>query len=280
MNPFARAVLITGCLAAAALAAAASASTSPATGPCPQLPPAIKLPPGVPSPCTKKQGKSPFEIKVNGSVTAAFTAHSGNWGHCTPALGGGAHTDASTGLDFGQESWETAQPSYRTTAGTKIKYLGGIEAEPSVEMTLEPKQDQRHEVPPGCLAMKDATTCSRIKGAGGATVHLDSKTDAVTLSLRTPTVLTMLCAAPFTGGDNLFAPVSFKHPLDEEDLSKLSLLGTPKWKGHSMTIDWSDPTAPCSDYGGPKVGSTGGQAGSLDACTIKADFQIVVRHLS
>jgi hypothetical protein len=36
----------------------------------------------------------------------------------------------------------------------------------------------------------------------------------------------------------------------------------------------------CSAYGGPKTGSTNPFGGTIDTCTVKADFRIEIRHLS
>ena len=56
------------------------------------------FPPGTPPlpPCPKAGAGKPVRLSVDGS-RRGFTGEAGPWGHCTPAQGGGSHTDASPG---------------------------------------------------------------------------------------------------------------------------------------------------------------------------------------
>ncbi len=265
-------------LVMAAIAASASAPAT-AVGPC--LPAGIKLPPGTPPlpPCPKPgAGKTGFELSVDGSITAAFTGHAGPWGHCTPAQGGGSHTDASSELNFGQPTAEPATASFRTAA--QKRHISHFDAQPQVHMTVTPHQLQRHEVPPGCGAVTDPTTCSVSKFSGELNVHVSAVSDLARVTVQ-PSASPSLahCAAPFTTGDDLFDQLSFQHELDDIDGAKLVHVSDPKSTIRKIQIEWSNPEKPCATYGGPAAaGSTA--VGSIDTCTIKADFRIVIMRVS
>jgi hypothetical protein len=268
--------------AAAALAltlssTAAGGSHAGPPGPCvPVKLPGVKLPPGVPKPppC-KKPGKSNIELKVSGGVTISYSAHSGPWGHCTAAQGGGAHTDASTEANFGQSSAEPATATF-----DKNKLLAHIDATPSVEMTLTPNQVQKHEVPPGCTVTKDPTGCRQVKTSGEVTVHgsIDQHLIRVTLHEPTAGFVVAQCAAPWVGA-NIFQDLAFTHELDEVDEGALAHVGNKASTIKKATIEWVEKEAPCSDFGGPKDGAPA-LDGAIDICRIKGDFRVQVMRLS
>lgn len=266
-------------LAAACLAATAAAPAAPAGGPC--LPAGVTqppTPPGIPKlpPCKKQAPASNLRIKVDGSVTVAFALHSSRWGQCTPALGGGSHTDASTDLDFGTPTAEPVSATYRTIPKTKKKTLASLTASPDIEATLTPRQDQRHEVPPGCGVVKDPTSCSRQKGRASATVHLSDNADLARVTMHPPTLFPTQCSAPFVG-DSLFDNLSFEHPLDPEDEAIMAHVANPASKIRTGTISWTNAEKPCSAYGIKKIVILDG---TVEKCTVKADFRVVLSRLS
>lgn len=267
--------LATGVLAACSLAASAAAPAAPTAGPC--LPPGVPVPPGVKIPrCPKPGPASNLRVKVDGSVTVAFAVHSQYWGECNAAHGGGSHTDASTVLNFGTPTADPATATYRTEATNKKKVLSTLTAEPQIQATMNPKQDQRHEVAPGCGVVKDPTNCTQSKGQGGATVHLSERASLAKVTVRPPAAFPTQCIAPFTG-NSTFENLVFQHELDEVDGGKLGLVSSPTSSIKLVTIEWEAPQKPCSAYGITKPVLIGG---TIEKCTIEGDFRIVVTRVS
>ena len=260
---------------AAVLTASPSIAAAPGAGPC--LPPGVPVPHGVHIPhCPKPVAASNLRVKVDGSVTVVYALHSIYWGQRTPATGGGSHTDASADLGFGTPAPAAAAARYRTDTKTKKKVLVSLDAVPEVEATPSPKQDQRHEVAPGCGVVKDPTNCTQSKGQGGVTVHLSDLSDLARVTVRPPAVIPTQCIAPFTG-DSVFDNLSFQHALDEEEEALMAHVANPASKIRSGTIQWDNPQKPCSAYGVTKPILA---AGTVEKCTIKADFRIVISRLS
>ena len=161
-------------LSAAVLTASPSVAAAPAAGPC--LPPGIPVPPGANIPrCPKPGSASNLRVKVDGSVTVVYALHSEYWGQCNAAHGGGSHTDASTELNFGTPAPDRGNRHYRTEAQARKRPCPPSRPSPTSRRPMIPKQDQRHEVAPGCGVVKDQTNCTASKGPGGATVHLSDQ---------------------------------------------------------------------------------------------------------
>jgi hypothetical protein len=235
-------------------------------------------PPGVPKlpTCQKEGSASSIRVKVDGTITVDYALHSIYWGECNAAHGGGSHTDASGDLDFGTPTADPATAHYRTDAKTKKKTLLSLDATPQVQATVTPKQDQRHEVAPGCGVVKDPTSCHEAKGTGEATVHLSDNADLARLKVQPPALVPTLCTAPFAG-NSAFDNLEFEHPLEDLDEAKMALAASPTAKPHSATIELAFPAKPCSAYGIAKPALVGG---TIEKCTIKADFRVVLTRLS
>jgi hypothetical protein len=258
--------------AAAAVLAAAGAGAAPvAGGPC--VPAGVSLPPvpGAPKlpPCGEEQPRSPIRLSVSGSVVAAIAVTSGPWGRCTAARGGGAHTFAWTKLQL-----------VPTTAAPVTVSRSSLDAQPTVRRSVDPHQNQQHEMPPGCGVVKDPTSCSPSKDREMLIVHLNLETNLARVTLRPAAsgLLTAQCTAPFTLADNLFDDLSFQHRYADGVLLR-ALARSQNPAKRTLTIQWADEADDCEKYGGPPVGGITGGDGTVDTCTIKASFTIVVTRV-
>jgi len=261
---------------AAVLAASASAPAASPAGPC--LPSGIPQPPGVPHlpTCQKEGSASNLRLKVDGSVTAAYALHSEYWGQCNAAHGGGSHTDASAEINFGTPVAASATARYRADAAAKTRVLTVLDATPTVQATVNPKQDQRHEVAPGCGVVKDPTSCTQSKGEGEVTVHLSNLSDLARVTVRPPGFLVAQCNAPFVG-TSAFDDLAFQHELDNEDEALLAHVANPASKIKTGTISWDESEKPCSAYGFKQPTLFGG---AFEKCTVKANFRIVITRVA
>ena len=100
--------------------------------------------------------------------------------------------------------------------------------------------------------------------------------DLARVTVRFPTVIPTQCIAPFTGA-SVFDNLSFEHALDDEEEALMAHVANPASTIRSGTIKWDNPQKPCSAYGVTKPILA---AGTVEKCTIKADFRIVISRLS
>jgi hypothetical protein len=172
----------------------------------------------------------------------------------------------------------------KRTVRLDIEIRGGLTA------TDASHQGDRAVSPPDCALQTDPTNCTQKEEGDTVTVagFFDTKgvPDYVKVTLSPSSVLTYgeaHCPAPFFDGWALLGSqgtVTFRYELSGLDIGQFGLLLGPKHKkGHStMTLDWKVPKAPCSKFGGPTT-PFAQAGGTLDSCTLEADFRLVLKRV-
>lgn len=262
-----------------------------AAGPC--LPAGVTLPPGAPHlpPCKKTKPKPKaktvrLDVSVSGGMTLADASHQGDRASCGANSGGGSTTSGTTEINFGQDGFDARRAPIDSTG-----HITGFSDQPIVQVTYNPSGQSQHWFPPDCAPQPDPVACSQ--KTEGDTVRLTGTFNRkrtvphnVTITLSPSTVLgagPSRCPAPFFDGWSLVGSrgtITFKYELDSIDDAGLSLLLGPKHKkGHStLTLNWDVPKDSCSKFGGPTTPSV--QAGgTLDSCTVEADFRLVLKRV-
>jgi hypothetical protein len=231
-----------------------------------------------------KPAVTQLQLKLSGGFTVVESGGQGSRSSCGTQSGGWSTSTGKTVVNFGVDEATSVRPVL-----TKSGQIGHFKAEPIIQVTYNPSGESEHGFPPACTSVPDTASCSQTQSGDTATISvvLDQRTpDLITIGVSPSGALQPQCPAPFFSGEpalNQQGYTLFKHELDDIDQGAfVRILGPPtknnRNKSRHYTVDWTEPNAPCSKYGGVTTPFVQGGV-HLDSCTVEADFRLEITRL-